>query len=129
MEPRTIHELPAWLGAWLQDRCPQGLGVPEAECLCLRMYYKFDGIPMALRHQLSRVTLASTFAELARRGWVCTANGVRRRRLADTAVLAAFIDTELSPQRTDLRLRARGSGVSPAPAWPRLGQCGSPARS
>ena len=64
-----------WLGTWLQDHCRQGLGVPEAECLCLRMYYKFDGIPMALRHQLSRITLASTFAELARRGWVRTAHG------------------------------------------------------
>ena len=70
MEPRINHGQPGWLGAWLQERCRQGLGVPEAECLCLRMYYKFDGIPMALRHQLSRVTLASTFAELARRGWI-----------------------------------------------------------
>jgi hypothetical protein len=39
------------------------------------MYYKFDGIPMTLRYQLSRVTLASTFAELARQGWVRTADG------------------------------------------------------
>ena len=53
MEPRINHGQPGWLGAWLQDRCPQGLGVPEAECLCLRMYYKFDGIPMTLRHRLS----------------------------------------------------------------------------
>jgi hypothetical protein len=75
MEPRINHEQPGWLGGWLLDRYHQGLGVPEAECLCLRMYYKFDGIPMALRHHLSRVTLASTFAELARRGWVRTANG------------------------------------------------------
>jgi hypothetical protein len=75
MEPRSNHEQSGWLGAWLQERCRQGLGVPEAECLCLRMYYKFDGIPMALRHQLSRVTLASTFAELARRGWIRAANG------------------------------------------------------
>ena len=73
MEPRINHEQPGWLGAWLQDRYRQGLDVPEAECLCRRMYYRFDGIPMALRHQLSRVTLASTFAELARRGWVRTA--------------------------------------------------------
>ncbi len=57
MEPRIDHGRPGWLGAWLQDRCHQGLGVPEAECLCLRMYYRFDGIPMALRPQLSRVTL------------------------------------------------------------------------
>jgi hypothetical protein len=76
MEPRTIHEQPAWLGGWLQDRYHQGLGVPEAERLCLRMYYRFDGVPLALRHQLSRVTLASTFAELARRGWVRTGNDV-----------------------------------------------------
>jgi hypothetical protein len=75
MEPRIDHGRPGWLGTWLQDRCHQGLGVPEAECLCLRMYYRFDGIPMALRPQLSRVTLASTFAELARRGWIRTANG------------------------------------------------------
>jgi hypothetical protein len=74
MEPRINHGQPGWLGTWLQERCHQGLDVPEAECLCLRMYYKFDGIPMALRHQLSRVTLASTFAELARRGWVRTAD-------------------------------------------------------
>jgi len=72
MEPHMNHGQPGWLGAWLQDRCHQGLGVPEAECLCLRMYYKFDGIPMALRHQLSRGTLASTFAELARLGWIRT---------------------------------------------------------
>jgi hypothetical protein len=39
------------------------------------MYYKLDGIRMALRHQLSRVTLASTFAELARRGWVRATDG------------------------------------------------------
>jgi hypothetical protein len=38
------------------------------------MYYRFDGIPMALRQQLSRVTLAATFAELARLGWVRTAD-------------------------------------------------------
>jgi len=75
MEPHINHEQPAWLGAWLQQRCHQGFEVPEAECLCLRMYYRFDGIPMPLRHQLSRATLASTFAELARRGWVHTAEG------------------------------------------------------
>ena len=75
MESHINNGQVGWLGAWLQNRCQQGLGVPEAECLCLRMYYKFDGIPMALRHQLSRVTLASTFAELARLGWVRTVNG------------------------------------------------------
>jgi hypothetical protein len=75
METRIDDGQPGWLGAWLQDLCHEGLSVPEAECLCLRMYYKFDGIPMALRHQLSRVTLAGTFAELARRGWVRTAHG------------------------------------------------------
>jgi hypothetical protein len=75
MEPRINDGQPGWLGAWLQDRCPQGFGVPEAECLCLRMYYRFDGIPMALRRQLSRVTLAGTFAELARRGWIRTTDG------------------------------------------------------
>ena len=75
MEPHSKHGQPGWLGAWLQERCHQGFEVPEAECLCLRMYYKFDGIPMPLRHQLSRVTLASTFAELARRGWVRTTDG------------------------------------------------------
>jgi len=75
MDAHIDYGRSGWLGAWLQDRCRQGLVVTEAECLCLRMYYKFDGIPMALRHQLSRVTLAGTFAELARRGWVRTANG------------------------------------------------------
>ena len=75
MEPHINHGQPGWLGAWLQERCHQGFEVPEAECLCLRIYYKFDGIPMALRHQLSRVTLASTFAELARRGWVRATDG------------------------------------------------------
>ena len=75
MEPRINHGQPGWLGAWLQDRCHQGLEVPEAERLCMRMYYRFDGIPMVLRYQLSRVTLASTFAELAGRGWVRTAHG------------------------------------------------------
>jgi hypothetical protein len=75
MEPRIDHGPPGWLGPWLQDRCHQGFDLPEAECLCLRMYYRFDGVPMALRHQLSRVPLASTFAELARRGWIRTANG------------------------------------------------------
>jgi len=75
MDAHIDYGRSGWLGAWLQDRCRQGLVVTEAECLCLRMYYKFDGIPMTLRHQLSRVTLAGTFAELARRGWVRTANG------------------------------------------------------
>ena len=75
MEPHMNQGQHGWLGTWLQDHWHQGLGVPEAECLCLRMYYNFDGIPMALRHQLSRITLASTFAELARRGWVRTAHG------------------------------------------------------
>ena len=46
MEPRINHWQPGWLGCWLQDRCHQGLGVPEAKYLCLRMYYRFDGIPM-----------------------------------------------------------------------------------
>jgi hypothetical protein len=46
MELPIVHEQPAWLGAWLQERCNQGFEVPEAECLCLRMYYRFDGIPM-----------------------------------------------------------------------------------
>ena len=75
MAPRSNHGRPHGLETWLQDRCHRGLGVAEAEYLCLRMYYRFDGIPMALRDQLSRVTLASTFAELARRGWVRTADG------------------------------------------------------
>jgi hypothetical protein len=30
MEPRINHGQPGWLGAWLQDRCHQGLEVPEA---------------------------------------------------------------------------------------------------
>jgi hypothetical protein len=38
MEPRINHGQPGWLGAWLQDRCHQGLEVPEAECLYMRMY-------------------------------------------------------------------------------------------
>ncbi len=75
MERQINHGQPSWLGAWLQERCHQGFEVTEAECLCLRMYYRFDGIPMALRHQLSRVTLASTFAELTRRGWVRATDG------------------------------------------------------
>ena len=75
MESHINQGQHGWLGTWLQDHCHEGLGVPEAECLCLRMYYNFDGIPMALRHQLSRITLASTFAELARRGWIRTAHG------------------------------------------------------
>lgn len=46
MEPRIDHGQPGWLGAWLRDRCHQGFDAPVAECLCLRMYYSFDGIPM-----------------------------------------------------------------------------------
>ena len=46
MEPRINHLQPSWLGAWLQDRCHQGLDALVAECLCPRMYYRFDGIPM-----------------------------------------------------------------------------------
>jgi hypothetical protein len=126
MEPRINHGQPGWLGAWLQDRCHQGFDVPEAECLRLRMYYRFDGVPMALRHQLSRVPLASTSAELARRGWIRTANGAAGDDLLTPQYWA---DTKLPPQRADLRLHARGSRVSPAPAWPGLGRCGSPARS
>jgi hypothetical protein len=72
MEPRTIHEQPGWLGAWLQDRCRQGFDLPEVEHLCRRIYYKFDGIPMAWRAQLSRATLATLFAKLARLGWIRT---------------------------------------------------------
>jgi hypothetical protein len=70
MEPRIIHEQPAWLGAWLQDRCRQGFDLPEAEQLCRRIYYSFDGIPVALRAQLSRAILSAVFAELARLGWI-----------------------------------------------------------
>jgi hypothetical protein len=58
------------LGAWLQDHCRQGFDLPEAEHLCRRIYYRFDGIPMALRAQLSRATLEAVFAELARLGWI-----------------------------------------------------------
>jgi len=46
MEPHINHGQPGWLGSWLQERGLQGFEVPEAECLCLRMYYRFDGIPM-----------------------------------------------------------------------------------
>jgi hypothetical protein len=67
-----------WLGAWLQDRCRQGFDLPEAEHLCRRIYYRFDGISMALRAQLSRATLAALFAELARLGWIRTAGGIEQ---------------------------------------------------
>jgi hypothetical protein len=30
MEPHINYGQPGWLGAWLQDRCHEGLGVPEA---------------------------------------------------------------------------------------------------
>ena len=46
MEPRINHGQPGSLGAWLQVRCHQGFDAPVAKCLCLRMYYRFDGIPM-----------------------------------------------------------------------------------
>jgi hypothetical protein len=72
MKTRVDHGKPSGLGAWLQDRCRQGFDLPEAEHLCRRIYYKFDGIPMALRAQLSRDTLAALFAELARLGWIRT---------------------------------------------------------
>jgi hypothetical protein len=71
METRIGHGDPGWLGAWLQDRCRQGFDLPEVEHLC-RIYYRFDGIPMALRAQLSRATLVALFAELARLGWIRT---------------------------------------------------------
>jgi hypothetical protein len=32
MEPRTIHELPAWFGTWLQDRCHQVLASRRLCC-------------------------------------------------------------------------------------------------
>ena len=70
MEPHINHGPPSGLGTRLQGHGQRGLGVPEAECLSRRMFYSFDGIPMALRHQLSRITLTSTFAELAHRCWV-----------------------------------------------------------
>ena len=66
------------LGVWLQGRCRQGFDLPEAEHLCRRIYYKFDGIPMALRAQLSRDTLAPLFAELVRLGWIRPAGGVEQ---------------------------------------------------
>jgi hypothetical protein len=66
---------PAWLGTWLQRRYREGFSYHDAEQLCLRMYYKFDGIPPTLRHQLSRLTLAATFAELARSGWIRMSGG------------------------------------------------------
>jgi hypothetical protein len=65
----------AWLGAWLQGNYREGFSYDDAEQLCLRMYYRFDGIPLALRHQLSRLTLAATFAELVRRGWIRMSGG------------------------------------------------------
>ena len=46
MEPRINHGQPGWLGAWFQDRCHQGFDAPVAKCLCLRMYYRFDGTLM-----------------------------------------------------------------------------------
>jgi len=30
MEPHINHGQPDWLGTWLQERCHQGIGVPEA---------------------------------------------------------------------------------------------------
>ena len=45
METRINYGQPGWLGAWFQDRCHQGFDVPVAKCLCLRMYYRFDGMP------------------------------------------------------------------------------------
>jgi len=71
METRIGHGDPGWLGAWLQDRSRRGFDLPEVEHLC-RISYRFDGIPMALRAQLSRATLAALFAELARLGWIPT---------------------------------------------------------
>jgi hypothetical protein len=53
MATRVDHGEPGRLGAWLQDRCGQGFDLPEAEHLCRRLYYRFDGIPMALRAQLA----------------------------------------------------------------------------
>jgi hypothetical protein len=66
------------LGVWLQDRCREGFDLPEAEHLCRRIYYKFDGIPMALRAQLCRDTLAALFTELVRLGWIRTAGGIEQ---------------------------------------------------
>ena len=71
-ETRVDHGDPGWLGAWLQDRCRRGFDLPEVEHRCRRIYYRFDGIPMALLAQLSRATLAALFAELARLGWIPT---------------------------------------------------------
>ena len=42
----------------------------------LASIYRFDGIPMALRAQLSRATLAALFAELARLGWIRAVCGI-----------------------------------------------------
>jgi hypothetical protein len=75
VETRVDHGEPVGLGTWLQERCRQGFDLPEAEHLCQRIYYRFEGIPMALRAQLSRATLAALFAELARLGWIRTARG------------------------------------------------------
>jgi hypothetical protein len=80
METRVDHGKPGGLGAWLQARCRQGFDLPEVEHLCRRIYYQFDGIPMALRAQLSRATLAALFAELARLGWVRTVGIVQIAR-------------------------------------------------
>ena len=46
METRINHGQSDWLEAWFQDRCHRGFEVSEAECQCLRMYYRFDSIPM-----------------------------------------------------------------------------------
>ena len=78
METRVDHGKPGGLGAWLQERCRQGFDLPEAEHLCRRIYYRFDGIPMALRAQLSRASLAALFAELARLGWIHAARGIEQ---------------------------------------------------
>jgi hypothetical protein len=78
VKTRVDHGEPGGLGTWLQERCRQGFELPEAEHLCQRIYYRFEGIPMALRAQLSRATLAALFAELARLGWIRTVAGMEQ---------------------------------------------------
>ena len=79
------------LASYLTQRLPGGMTYPDATQLCLRLYCTADGVPEALRPQLSRLGLADSFAELASAGWIREASG----QVSETGHWVEVIDSVL----------------------------------
>ena len=55
---------------YLRRNFPTGLPYDDAAQLCLHLYCVASDVPEHLQERLSRQSLADTFAELVRSGWV-----------------------------------------------------------